>query len=722
MPNAMSEPLSTSVIYHVPDLDCSEEMALIEKGLRDRPGISAVSPDYLNRNLHVTFDPAQASELEIAAHLQKIGFAASVRVASPEDADDANRGIGQHWTTALGGLLILAAGLMYLFDAASAIVAGLLVVSTLCSGLPVVKAAWRAVRLKSLDMNALMTIAATGALAIGETAEAAAAIFLFGVAIWLESYSMDRARRAVRTLVELEPAVAHRVHNGESQDVDPGVLLIGDEILVKPGERFPVDGVVERGASSVNQAPITGESTPVEKAPGDDVFAGTLNGEAALHVRATKLAAESTLAHIARLVEQAQALRSPTQRFVDRFARRYTPAVIVLAVLLALVPPLAAQFGVFGSGHSAEWTLWLHRGLVLLVIACPCALVISTPVTIVCGLHQAAREGLLIKGGEHLENAAIIDALAIDKTGTLTEGRPRVSRVQAFHDTSENDVLRIAAALEQQSEHPLAAAIVQEATERDLDIPAISDFQALRGYGVQATLDTGTYYVGSQRLMAEYCNAGAMSALPELNSPDTLAMVGTNEKVLGVIHLADAPRPDAKQSLTELRALGIRPIVMLTGDRSSVAEDLAARLPIDEVHAEMLPAEKQAMVEQLATRYNTLAMVGDGVNDAPALAIAHLGIALGSQASDTALETADIVTMTPRLSRLVDLVRIARFCRQLLRENIALALGIKLLVLVAAALGWATMWMAVATDVGTSMVVIANGMRILKKPDSDASE
>lgn len=711
----------TSVVYHVPDLDCSEELALIEKGLRDRPGIESISPDYLNRDLRISLDLAQVSAGDITNHLEGIGFSARLKDDLTDSSSPSTSAIHRHLTTAVGGVLLLAAATAYAGGAQWSIVNVLLVVSTLCSALPVVRAAWRAVRLKWLDMNALMTIAATGALAIGETAEAATAMFLFGVSVWLESYSLDRARRAVRTLVELTPMVAHRVQNAATVDVDPGELQAGDEVLVKPGERFPVDAVVEQGVSAVNQAPITGESIPVEKSPGDEVFAGTLNGEAAVHVRATKPAVDSTLAHIARLVEQAQTDRSPTQRFVDRFARRYTPAVIVLAILLTIVPPLAGQFGLLHPSVGVEWTTWLQRGLVLLVIACPCALVISTPVTIVCGLRQGTREGMLIKGGEHLENAASIDALAIDKTGTLTNGQPRVTKVVPFGEHREAEVLQIAAALESQSEHPLATAIVEAATEQGLTLPTISNFEALRGYGVRATVEGQTYYVGNQRLMAEYCVAAVTSAGIEIDGDNTLALVATSQKLVGVIYLADTLREDAIESLQGLQKLHVRPIVMLTGDRRSVAEALAADLPIDEVHADLLPDQKLELVEKMAAQYRTLAMVGDGVNDAPALVKSELGIALGSQASDTALETADVVIMTPRLSRLVELVRLGRSCRRLLRQNIALALGIKLIVLVAAGLGWATMWMAVAADVGASMIVIANGMRILQRPDSEST-
>jgi Cd2+/Zn2+-exporting ATPase len=562
-------------------------------------------------------------------------------------------------------------------------------------------------------MNALMTIAAIGALGLREWFEAATAMLLFNVSLWLERSSMDRARRAVQGLVQLTPAVAHRIDADGLHDVHPDELDVGERVLVKPGERIPVDGVVVAGESAVNQATITGESMPVERTSGDDVYAGTHNAEGALEVRVGKPAAESTLAHIARQVEQAQVHRAPTARFVDQFARRYTPVVIVLAVLIAFGPPL-----VTGAALGA----WIHRSLVLLVIACPCALVISTPVTIVLGLYQAARRGMLIKGGEHLERAGRVTAVAFDKTGTLTTGEATVIEIVPQAGVTEDEVLRVAASLEQASDHPLAKAILAAARDRRLDLTAVADFSAVRGFGVQGTLDGERCFVGSPRMLrdagkpiaiAPALDGDAARQLLSVNGTATIALVGTSSRLLGAIHLADPPRTEAARAIAELHALRIQPLMMLTGDSRAVAGAIARELGIDEVHAELLPDDKVREVGALAKRVPHLAMVGDGVNDAPALAAAHLGIALGSTASDVARETADVVILSPRLERVSELVRLGRRCRRLLAQNIVLALAIKAMVLLLAMADWATMWMAVAADVGASLLVIANGMRLV---------
>jgi Cd2+/Zn2+-exporting ATPase len=502
-------------------------------------------------------------------------------------------------------------------------------------------------------------------------------------------------------------------------DGDPAELKVGDHVLAKPGERIPIDGVVLSGTTSVNQAPITGESLPVEKLPGDPVFAGTLNGEGSLIIRATRTADESTLAHIARLVREAQSSRSPTQRLVDRFAQHYTPAVIALAVLIAVVPPLLANVGVAWAASVSPWQ-WIHRGLVLLVIACPCALVLSTPVTIVCGVYAAARRGVLIKGGEHLEAAAEIECMAFDKTGTLTRGVPEVVHVDPVSGHSADEVLRIAAALEQHSEHPLAAAIVRAADERFLGRLPVEEFQALRGLGVEGTVNGVRCLVGNARLMQQRDisvrdgNAGGPLPAGRGDLAITKAVVAANGRQLGNVWLADRLRAGAAEAIGQLRQLGVSPIWMLTGDHPDVARPIGEQLGVDEVFGHLLPADKVKRVRELAESHPHLAMVGDGVNDAPALAEAFVGIALGAQSSDTALETADVVLMSPQPGRLPELIRLGRDCRRLLAQNIAFSLGIKGAVLCLAALGWATMWVAVASDVGASLIVIANGTRILR--------
>ena len=703
---------TTTETFGIPALSCPDEMVVLEKALGRLPGVASLMPDYLNRALRVEFRPDQVDAATIAASIRRLGFdvepggAGGTRPVEPDRP-------WRHLSTTSGGLLLLSAALarLWLGETTTA-VAGLAVGAAIVSGIPVVRAAARALRARVLDMNVLMTIAAVGAVAIGDCFEAATAMFLFAISIWLESFSMDRARRAVQTLIELAPAVAHRLDGEASSDVDVAELRVGDRVLVKPGERIPVDGAVVAGASAVNQAPVTGESMPVEKEPGDGVFAGSLNGEGSLEVRVGRTADSSTLAHIARLVAQTQGSPAPTERFIHGFARRYTPAVILLAFSVAFVMPLLGWLGMAGAS-ATEASEWFHRGLVLLVIACPCALVISTPVTIVSGLFGAARRGLLIKGGAHLENAGRIDGLALDKTGTLTTGTPQVVGVEPLDSRTADEVLSVAARLERHSEHPLAEAIVAAAARRGLTGGEVADFSALRGFGIRGRIDGQTVYVGSPRLFREQqigTDSEVEKAIEEADG--TLALVGTAEALWGVIRLADPARPDAAAAVAELKRIGIRPVVMLSGDRPATARHLAETLGIDEVHAGLLPEDKVACVRRLAARYPHLAMVGDGVNDAPALAAAHLGIALGAQSSDTALETADVVVMTPQLGRLGELVRLGRRCRRILAENITLALSIKAIVLLLAVAGLATMWMAVAADVGASILVTFNGMRM----------
>lgn len=723
-----------SATFEIPALDCPEELSVIRKGLARIDGVGELYPDYLNRRLRIEFDADQLDASRIARQIQEIGFSAQwLTSEAGSDAAAVSSGSTVRWTTLAGGALLLTAfAVQWAPGVSPAWSAGLAVLSALAAGSSVARAAWRAVRIGAIDMNALMTLAAVGAIATGDYFEAATAMFLFGVSLWLESFSLRRARKAVRSLVELTPLTAHRFEQGEARDVPAADLQPGDRVLVKPGERIPVDGRVESGASAVDQAPITGESLPAEKSPGDAVFAGTINGEGALEVVAERTGGQSTLAQIARLVDQAQQSRSPTERFVDRFARRYTPAVISLALVIALFPPVLAHWGIPWATAYTPWQ-WLHRGLVLLVIACPCALVISTPVTIVCGLHFGARRGLLIKGGQFLEQAGRIDSIAFDKTGTVTSGSLEVLRVIAAPGADGDEVLRVAAALESRSEHPAAQALLSAARSRGLTWEEPAEVSALRGVGVEGRYDSQTFYVGSPRLFRDRGLPGAPSdgrMPPELlaqwpadlphDTPATFALVGSSERLLGGVLLVDRPRDGAAEAIAELKRLGVHPIVMLTGDRQTVARHVAAELHIDEVHAELLPADKVQAVRRLADEHPRLAMVGDGVNDAPALAAAAVGIAFGSQASDVALETADVVVMSPRLEKIGELLRLGRRCRRILAQNITLALAIKAAVLLLAVAGpenLAKLWLAVAADVGASLLVISNGMRLVGGTD-----
>jgi Cd2+/Zn2+-exporting ATPase len=720
--------------FHIPALDCPDELSLIERGLRGVPGIARFAPDYLARNLHVEFDPAQIDAASIVRVVEAAGFPAQIAlpVAGSQSSTSEEKNVGRAPRSMIGGgLLLLAAAIVRIAAGATVWpVVALAVAATILAGIPVAAAAWRAVRLRGLDMNVLMTVAATGAIAIGDVFEAGTAMFLFAVSLWLERLSLARAQHAIRSLVELAPSVAHRlVQQGTAtesvNDVNPAELLVGDHVLVRPGERIAADGEVVNGESSVNQAPITGESVPVEKQLGDRVFAGTLNGEGSLVLAVTRTAEDSTLAHIARLVNEARASRSPTERFVDTFARRYTPVVIGLALAVMIGPPLLARAGVHWA--SAVGTLdWIQRGLVLLVIACPCALVISTPVTIVSGLHQAARCGILVKGGEFLEKTGSLRSVALDKTGTVTTGVMEVLGVEAFNGLSTDEVLKLAAALENHSEHPLARAITAAALQRDTTSGATATVTALRGMGVRGEINGDSYFLGNAKLFAgpefRWSNEDArrlagVDVDTAANQPTTMAWIGTVNRLLGVIRLADRPRPGMAEAIVQLRGLGVQRIVMLTGDNAAVAQAVAREIGIDEVYAELLPQDKIDRVRALSSN-GRLAMIGDGVNDAPALAAADVGIALGGQSSDTAMETADVVVMSPNLSKVAELVRLSRRCRGILRQNIGFALATKLSVMLLAGFGEATMWMAVAADVGASLLVIANGLRMIERRKS----
>ncbi len=715
---------------HVPALDCPDELALIERSLRGIAGIIHMAPDYFGRNLRVEFDAAQTDAQSILSAIQSAGFSAQVKLPLLSGATplvNKQSGLFGIPRNVVGGASLLVAA------AASALIgadhrwltAGLAISSAIISGIPVAAAAWRAVRLRAWDMNVLMVLAAVGAIAIADYFEAATAMLLFAFSLWLERLSLERAQRATSSLLALAPNVAHRMSDvGASTeqvvDVNAAELKIGDQVLVRPGESIPADAVVQSGESAVNQAPITGESVPVEKSIGDRVFAGTLNGEGSLVLRITHTSQTSTLARIGRLIEEARASRSRMERFVDAFARRYTPAVIVLALAVMIVPSLLAWAGVSWAANVGA-IHWIHRGLVLLVIACPCALVISTPVTVVSGLYRAAQSGILVKGAEFLEKAASLHTVALDKTGTLTTGVMRVVDIEAFGDRTADELLSIAAALEQHSEHPVAQAIRTAAQERRITGPSVATVATLRGFGVHGEVNGETYFLGSPRLFRNgdiQLNSSDSERLAarenSANSGATRVLLGTRSRLLGEIRIADQPRQAIAAAISRLRELGVQRIVMLTGDNLPAARAVAQQIGIDEVFADLLPQEKIEQVRSLSAA-GPLAMVGDGVNDAPALAAADLGIALGGQSSDTALETADVVVMAPDLSKVCELVGISRRCRTLLKQNIAFALTTKLAVMIVAALGLATMWMAVASDVGASLIVIANGLRLIDR-------
>jgi Cd2+/Zn2+-exporting ATPase len=577
------------------------------------------------------------------------------------------------------------------------------------------KRAWTSAMRRALDINVLMVVAVAGAAALGEWFEAATVVWLFGVAQELEWFSMARARHAIRTLMAVAPATARiRRHNVDHQ-VPVADVRVGDLVVVLPGERMPVDGVVFSGETVFDESSVTGESWPVPKAPGSEVFSGTINGTGAIEVTTRRLAADSTIARIIHLVEEAQRQRAPVQTFVDRFARLYTPSVVLLALAVVMIGPLATG-GV--AGWTAHFSVWSYRALALLVVACPCALVISTPVAIVSALTAAARGGVLIKGGATLERLASVRSVAFDKTGTLTHGHITVTDVLGLDGSSADSVLGIAAALEARSEHPIGRAIVQRARIAGLDVEPGAAFRALPGLGAEATVAEAPAIVGSHRLFEDrqLCTPALHACIDEVESRGgTPVLVGHDGMPLGVIGLSDEMRTGGRDAVTSLRDLGVDRVVLLTGDVKANAARALAGAGLDEAHAELLPAQKVEAIQALRDRYGPVAMVGDGINDAPALAAADVGIAMGAAGSDVALETADVVLMSDDLSKLPFALRLGRNALANIRQNVTIALSLKIAFVVLAAFGLATMWMAIVADTGASLIVTANSLRLLRQ-------
>ena len=614
-------------------------------------------------------------------------------------------------TAAAGGLTILGLLLALLDWEMGSLV--LWVAAILVGGAPIAQLAARELwHTRSLSINTLMVIAVAGAAFIGEWAEAAIVVTLFALGEALEGYAADRARSALDGLLELAPPVALRLlPGGDFEEVSVERLVVGDRVLVRPGDLVSVDGVVRSGRSTVDQSSITGESMPQDKELGDEVFAGTVNGDGALEVDVTRLAADNTLSRMVALVQDAQSRQAPVQRFIDRFARVYTPAVTVAAVLVATVPPL-----LFGAPFLGERG-WLMRALQMLVIACPCALVISTPVSVVSAMTNAASRGVLVKGGRYLDALSRVRVFAFDKTGTLTEGKPvatDIIDVCACGRCPENCGLQHAASLEAQSSHPLARALLAEAEAQQLELSPAQDVKVLGGRGIEGTVNGSPVTVASHAHFDQYFpHDPAICQLAEelAEQGKTVILVQHDDLVCGLFGVADVPREKSREVLAALKVEGLH-TVMLTGDSAPVAAEIGRQVGVDQVLAELLPEDKLAAVVELAARYGPVAMVGDGVNDAPALAQADVGIAMGGAGSDQAMETADVVLMGDDLTQLPFVMALSRRTRRVITGNIVFALAVKAIVFALAAAGLATLWMAVVADVGASVAVILNGMRL----------
>ncbi|KPB05249.1 heavy metal translocating P-type ATPase [Bacillus sp. CHD6a] len=563
------------------------------------------------------------------------------------------------------------------------------------------------------DMKTLMTIAIIGAAIIGEWGEGATVVILFAISEALESYSMEKARASIRSLMNVSPKQATILIEGTEKQISVKDVKIGDRMLVKPGQKIAMDGKIVKGGASISEAAITGESIPVSKSVNDEVFAGTFNEDGLLEVEVTKRVEDTTIAKIIHLVEEAQAERAPSQAFVDKFAKYYTPLIIMIAFLVAIVPPLFL---------AADWNTWIYQGLAVLVVGCPCALVISTPIAIVTAIGNAAKNGVLIKGGVFLEEVGRIKAIAFDKTGTLTRGAPEVTDVQAFHITEE-ELLRIIATLESGSTHPLASAILQKANQMGVAQTdyAMEHFESVAGKGIKASIEGITYQAGSPNwfLSEEHSEMNRLTeSIHKLqNAGKTVIIVGSSDKIFGVLGIRDEIRESSVSSVKELKELGISDLYMLTGDNDRTAEAIGHEVEIDRVKSSLLPEDKLRYIKQLREEHGSMMMIGDGINDAPALAASSVGVAMGGAGTDTALETADVALMGDDLRKLPFTIRLSRKTLTIIKQNISFSLGLKVLALLLVIPGWLTLWIAIFADMGATLLVTLNSLRLLKVKD-----
>lgn len=692
------------------------------------PGVFDVSVSFATERLQLSYDPQLVSEQTVYNRIQALGYTVekTVETSAYERNDSRERervatkpiqkSDGANWrfwianrrgqSVILAGVGVVLGLLAQYLELPIWIARAFYGIGIVVAGYPVARAGLFELRLRRADMNLLMTISVVGAVILGDWFEGALVVFLFSLGTTLQTFTFGRTRRAIRALMDLTPPTA-TVKRGEGEVVVPVESIgVGETLTIRPGQRVALDGVVICGTSAINQSPITGESIPEDKESGDPVYAGTLNQTGFLSVKVTHTASDTTVAKIIHLVEQAQESRAPSQQWVDKFANIYTPIVIVTAIAIALIPPLA---------FAQAFDVWLYRALVMLVIACPCALVISTPVSIVSAIGAATRQGVLFKGGNALETAGHLTTLAFDKTGTITQGMPIMQKVYTLAQTSSDMVLSIAASLEQQSEHPLAKAIVTEAKSHSIELQTPEKFTALPGKGIEAIVDNSLYLVGNRRLFTERGISLSKEAEAILTEIETLGqtpvLVGTAEELLGAIALADGLRLEATEAVRQLKQVGLKRLVMLTGDRSVVAKQIATQVGIRDYRAELLPEDKLQEIQQLR-RSGVVGMVGDGINDAPALAAASVSFAVGG--IDIALETADVVLVGSDLRKLAYAVDLSRRTVSIIQQNVVFSLVTKGLFLLLGTFGVVGLALAVLADTGTSLLVTANGMRLFK--------
>lgn len=704
--------MKSKLQFRVLGMDCAEEISLLKRELVPLVGEDALGFDLLNGKLSVE---SRVSETEIEAAIMRTGLTAVPWQEKPSLAPESfwsqNKRAILTAVSGMAGLLgLVIESLDFGNGTTSSVIGKILYAVGILSGCGLVfPKAWRSLASLRPDMNLLMTVAVFGAMLIGEWSEGATVAFLFSLSLLLESWSIGRARNAIGKLMDLSPPMANlKLDDGQSRLVVPREVALGSTVIIRPGDKLPLDGKVVSGTSSINQASITGESVPVEKSLGDPVFAGTVNGDGLIEIETTKLAEDTVLAQIVRMVGDAQSKRAPSEMWVEKFASIYTPAVMIVAVLIFVIPP------VFLGG---QWSDWFYRSLVLLVIACPCALVISTPVSIVAALASAARHGVLIKGGLFVEIPSKLRAIALDKTGTITMGKPSVVQLVPMNGHDELEFLVRAGALEQSSTHPLAQAIVAEAKKRGCKLPVAEQFEIVQGKGARGIIDGKSYWLGSHRYLEER-GQETPQVHEQLEALQTagrsIVVVGNDEHVCGFIALGDSIRAESVDTIAELHRLGIEKLVMLTGDNAGTAQVVSRAVGIDEVKAELLPEDKVTAVAELVQRYGHVAMIGDGVNDAPALARATIGIAMGAVGSDAAIETADIALMSDELAKVPWLIRHSRRTMRIIMQNIVFSLAVKAIFVVLTFAGYSSLWGAIAADTGASLLVVANGLRLLR--------
>lgn len=695
-------------VYRVQGFSCANCAGKFERNVKALPGVIDAKVNFGASKISV-YGETTVDELEEAGAFEQLKVMPEAKVNADKNDPTKKASFYKTYQTFLFAIVFLMIGIISFFynGESNPVTILLFMVTILVGGLNLLKIGFKNLLKFDFDMKTLMTVAVIGGAIIGEWLEVSIVVILFALSEELERFSMDRARLSIQSLMEIAPNQALIKRNGQEILLPVAEITIGDTMIVKPGDKIAMDGIVVGGHSSVNQAAITGESIPVEKQHEDQVFAGTLNEEGLLEVEVTKLVQDTTIAKIIHLVEEAQGERAPAQAFVDRFAKYYTPVIMVIALLVAVLPPLL---------FALSWETWIYQGLAVLVVGCPCALVISTPISIVSAIGHAAKKGVLIKGGIYLEEIGALKAIAFDKTGTLTEGVPVVTDYQVFtEEQTRADLLRIIGALEHRSQHPLAKAMIKHAEGLNYQVLKVDDFASITGKGIRGDVDGVTYYVGSPALFSKQLSDGLGNQIKQLQGEGkTVMLFGTDKMILALVAVADKIRESSQAVVRELHEIGIKETIMLTGDHQLTARSIAQEAGVSNLLAELMPEDKLVKINSLRNQYGKVAMVGDGVNDAPALAAATVGIAMGGAGTDTALETADVVLMADDLGKLPFTVKLSRKALRIIKANISFSILIKLVALLLVVPGWLTLWIAILSDMGATIIVSLNSMRLMR--------